>query len=269
MRDYKVKTIRALDRGLEVLTYLQDARSASLHELYLATDLPKATLTRIILTLEQRGLVWQRLADGAYMASHRIQPRLPELNDTDHVVEVASPILERLGRQVQWPSILAVPRLDHMAVVETNTSQSYFSHILQGQLNFRINMPRSATGRAYLAFCSDAEREAVLQRLRSSKEPGNFIARKAEVIEQLLNETRRLGYGERAGDFGGDFNESRRESDDGRLSIAVPVMASGDVIAVLNLTWNRKVKTTEEVVKAHLSELTAAAHEISTNLMAT
>ncbi|WJJ94580.1 helix-turn-helix domain-containing protein [Neopusillimonas aromaticivorans] len=75
MRDYQVKTIRALDRGLEVLDYLHRSRNASLHDLYLATGLPKATLTRIIATLEARGLIWQRLADGAFMASHTYQPR--------------------------------------------------------------------------------------------------------------------------------------------------------------------------------------------------
>lgn len=55
MREYKVKTIRALDRGLEVLQTLHEFRNASLHDLYLATGLPKATLTRILATLESRG----------------------------------------------------------------------------------------------------------------------------------------------------------------------------------------------------------------------
>src|SRR5664279_6055869 len=194
MREYKVKTIRALDRGLEVLTHLHKARAASLHDLFLATSRPKATLTRLIVTLEKRGMVWQRLADGAYMASHTLQPRAPQLSDENYLVEVASPVMERLCRKVNWPSVLAVPRLDHMSVIETNRPKSYFSHIPLGPIGFRINMLRSATGRAYIAFCSEAERSAVLQRLRSSNEPGNFMARKATMVERLLGETRRLGY---------------------------------------------------------------------------
>ncbi|MDO8654921.1 MAG: helix-turn-helix domain-containing protein, partial [bacterium] len=91
MRDYKVKTIRALDRGLEVLDFLHKARSASLHDLFLATGLPKATLTRIVVTLEKRGLVWQRIEDGAYMSSHTFQPRPSQLNDENFLVEMASP----------------------------------------------------------------------------------------------------------------------------------------------------------------------------------
>jgi IclR family mhp operon transcriptional activator len=266
MRDYQVKTIRALDRGLEVLEYLQKARAASLHDLHLATLLPKATLLRIITTLDKRGMVWQRLADGAYMTSHTLQARSPHLSDEQNLVQVASPVLERLCRKVNWPSVLAVPRLDHMSVIETNRPKSYFSHILLGPIGFRINMLRSATGRAYIAFCSEAERSAVLQRLHASSEPGNFIARKAAMVDRLLDETRRLGYGHRTPDFGGHFDKSRREWDDSRDSIAVPVWAGEDVIAVVNLTWMHRVTTVKQIVEAHLPDLTMASREISTLL---
>lgn len=268
MKDYKVKTIRALDRGLEVLSYLHKARAASLHELHLATGLPKATLTRVIVTLEKRGMVWQRLADGAYMASHTLQPRAPQLHDEDYLVEVASPVLERLCRKVDWPSILAVPRLDCMEVIETNRPRSYFSHIPLGPIGFRVNMLRSATGRAYLAFCSESERQAMLQRLGSSSEPGNFMARRPEMVKRLLAETRRLGYGHRTPDFGGHFDQSRREWNDGRDSIAVPIWAGDEVIAAVNLTWIHKVATVQQVVRAHLPQITAAAREISLKLVA-
>ncbi|MNP76029.1 DNA-binding transcriptional activator MhpR [compost metagenome] len=82
----------------------------------------------------------------------------------------------------------------------------------------------------------------------------------------MLNETRRLGYGERVIDFGGDFNKPRSESDDGRLSIAVPIAVDGEVIAGINLTWNCKVATTENIVKMHLTDLRQAAQEISDDL---
>lgn len=268
MREYKVKTIRALDRGLQVLSYLHRSRNASLHDLHLATGLPKATLTRIIATLEERGLVWQRLADGAFMASHTYQPRPPQINDESYLVEVASPILGRLCQKVNWPSILAVPRLSHMEVIETNSPKSYFSHIPLGPVGFRVNMLRSATGRAYLAFCGEAERQAVLQRLRVSNEPGNYLAHRPEAVKAILEQTRSLGYGTRAEDFGGHFDQTRREWDDRRDSIAVPIFANEEVVAVVNLTWIHNVTTVSEVVKQHLPDLLAATKEISAALLA-
>ena len=267
MRIYKVKTIRALDRGLEVLGVLQTSRAASLHELHVATQLPKATLTRVVATLEARGLIWQRLADSAFLPTHTLLPRAPQINDEAHLVEVASPVLERLCRKVDWPSVLAVPRLDYMEVIETNRPKSYFSHIPLGPIGFKINMLRSATGRCYLGFCSESEQQAVLQRLRASSEPGDFLAKRPAMVTRLLNETKRAGYGERYQDFGGHFNASRRESNDGRDSIAVPVVVGVDVVAVINLTWFHKVKTVEQIVAAHLGTLKDAAAEISRRLM--
>jgi IclR family mhp operon transcriptional activator len=268
MREYKVKTIRALDRGLEVLECLHKARSASLHDLFLATGLPKATLTRVVVTLEKRGLVWQRVEDGAYMSSHTFQPRPSQMNDENFLVETASPVMERLCKKVNWPSILAVPRLDYMEVIETNRPKSYFSHIPIGPIGFKINMLRSASGRAYLAFCSESERAAVLQRLVASEDPGNFLAHRPSMIKKIISDTQKLGYGVRATDFGGHFDKTRRESDDSRDSIAVPIWAGTEVIAVINLTWMHKAASVDQIVKSHLSAVKDASQEITAKLMA-
>ena len=65
-----VKAIRALDRGLDVLRIIQESKAASLNDLHLATRLAKATLLRILKTLISRDLIWQRIADGAYVLSN-------------------------------------------------------------------------------------------------------------------------------------------------------------------------------------------------------
>lgn len=267
MRIYKVKTIRALERGLDVLSVLQNSRAASLNDLHRSTGLDRATLTRIIATLEKQGLIWQRLADGAFLPSHMLHERNPSLSDEEHLVEVASPILEKLCKQVDWPSVLAVHRLDHMAVIETNSPKSYFHHIPLGPIGFRINILRSATGRAYIAFCSESERQAILERLKESREPGNFLSRRPPMVKQILSETRELGYGLRYPDFGGDYNSSRNLKDDGRSSIAVPVFVGEDVVAAVNLTWINKVTTVDKIVKRHLGRLQDAAMQIAQRLV--
>jgi IclR family transcriptional regulator, mhp operon transcriptional activator len=197
------------------------------------------------------------------LANDRVQ-----INDEAQLVEAASPVLERLCKKVDWPSVLAVPRMDYMEVIETNSPKSYFSHIPLGPIGFKINMLRSATGRCYLGFCGEPERHAILQRLRASSEPGDFLAKRPAMVTRLLNETKRMGYGERYQDFGGNFNLSRREWNDGRDSIAVPIVVDFDVVAVINLTWFHKVKTVEQIVAAHLGTLKEAAAEISRRLIA-
>lgn len=259
----KVKTIRALARGVQVLRLIQTSAGMSLNDMHRETGLSRATLLRILVTLQEQGLIWQRIVDNAYLASYSLQENARHLDNVSHLVEVASPILADLTRRVDWPSILAVPRLDHMEVIETNSPRSYFHHIPLGPIGFQINMLMSATGRAYLAFCSNAEREVVLSRLRHSPRPGNAVAKDLAWVEKVLAEVRNRGYAMRDPRFGGDFDRLRRQWDDGRDSIAVPIIVNKRVLGVINLTWIQKVATRPQIVEAHLESLLVASDAIA------
>jgi IclR family transcriptional regulator, mhp operon transcriptional activator len=261
MRDYKVKTIDALHRGLLVLETLHDMHAASLHDLNRETGIPKSTLIRILHTLHARGMVWQRMADGAFLPSHTLQRRAP-LDDADWLSEIASPVLEQLCKRVPWPSVLSVPRLDYMEVIETNSPRACFDYVPPAPVGCRANILRSASGRAYLSFCPDQEREAVLRRLRERGLPGDALARDPAAVRRFVQTTRRRGYAERAADFGGDYDKPRDQSDDGRNSIAMPIYAGGQVLGCVNLTWRMSVLTADQVVERHLADLRAAVASI-------
>jgi IclR family mhp operon transcriptional activator len=265
VRSYKVKPIHSLTRGLGVLKALHEMQAASLHDLYLATGLPKSTLTRILYTLHLQGLVWQRMADGAYLASHSLQQRA-QIDDTAWLVEIASPALQELGRKTTWPSVLTVPRLDYMEVIETNSPQAYFDLIRRRPVGYRLNYLRSASGRAYLAFCSEQEREAVLRRLREGAAPGNEKASDPAFIRDLVRSGRRNGYGVRTPDFGGDYTRTRKEADDGRSSIAMPIVLGEEVLGCMNLTWRTKVFSLARMAERHGDDLRAAIHEVERRL---
>lgn len=261
MRSYKVKPIHALARGIGVLQALHTMQAGSLHDLHLATGLPKSTLTRILYTLHLQGLVWQRMADGAYLASHSIQQRA-HIDDTTWLVELASPVLQELGRKTTWPSVLTVPRLDYMEVIETNSSQAYFDLIRRRPIGYRLNYLRSASGRAYLAFCTEQEREAVFRRLRENGAPGNEKASDPGFVRELVRSGRRNGYGVRTPDFGGDFTRTRKEADDGRSSIAMPIVLDGEVLGCMNLTWRTKVISLTRMAERHGDDLRGAIREL-------
>jgi IclR family mhp operon transcriptional activator len=262
MREYRVKPIHALARGLQVLRVLQEMRAASLHDLHLATGLPKSSLIRILHTCHQQGLVWQRMADGAFLPSHAPQRRTPR-DDADWLAEIASPVLERLCARVRWPSVLSVPRLDYMEVVETNSRRAYFDELPERPVNFRANMLRSASGRAYLAFCPERERQAVLRRLCEREVAGHELAHDATALRQIIESTRRRGYAVRAPDFGGDYARPRSDVDDGRNSIAMPIVVDAQVLGCVNLTWRESVATVRQIAQRHLPDLRSAVTEIA------
>ena len=261
MREYRVKTIDSLARGLQVLQVLQDVGAASLHDLHLATHIPKPTLTRILYTAHKHGLVWQRMVDGAFLPSHTLQRRV-ETGDGEWLAEIASPVLAELSERLQWPSILSVPRLDYMETLETNSSRTYFDALPPRPHGFRVNMLGSASGRAYLAFCPEQELATVLARLRLKKDRAYGLARDEAAVRRLVESTRQRGYGVRAPDFGGDHDRPRSEVDDGRESIAMPVRIDGRVVGCINLTWRRRALPLATAVDRHLDDLRAAVRTV-------
>lgn len=58
----------------------------------------------------------------------------------------------------------------------------------------------------------------------------------------------------------------RRESDDMRDSIAMPMWAGEEVVAAVNLTWIHKAAAVPQIVKTCLPHLTQASREISIKL---
>ncbi len=263
VRNYKVKTITSLSRGLDVLRALQAMRAASLHDLHRTTGFAKSTLTRILHTLHKHGMVWQRMVDGAYLPSHSLQQRA-QLDDADWLVEIASPVLENLCRNVSWPSVLTIPRLEYVEVIETNRPKAYFDDIPLGPIGFRANMLRSASGRAYLAFCPEREYEAVLNRLRLRNQPGDEQAHDAAGMRSIVEATRARGFSVRDPDFGGHFSKLRCDADDRRNSIAMPIRVNGHVLGCINLTWKAQTTTLGEVVKRHLGALSDAVNAVQT-----
>ena len=261
----QVKSINALARGLQVLQVLQTSQGLSLAALHQRTSIPKASLLRILKTLMEQGFIWQRMLDGAWVPSFSLAETAGRMNRDHQLLEVASPILEALTRQIEWPSVLAVPRLGYMEVIETNVTRAYFDNIPLGPMGFQVNMLRSASGRAFLAFCEDPAREAVLQTLRRSDRKGDRLARSDKYVETALDETRAQGFGLRDPDFGGDFDEGRSVVDDGRDSLGVAIRLPGHVSGTLNITWARKVLKRDRAIALFTGPANGAADEIALN----
>ncbi|MEP2529944.1 helix-turn-helix domain-containing protein [Shimia sp.] len=266
MAGLQVKSIRSLARGLEILQHIQNAGAMSLSDLHRVSGFPKASILRILKTLMEEGVIWQRIVDGAYLASYSLHDRASLMNREHELIEVSSPILNELSDKVRWPSVLAVPRLTHMEVIETNAPKSYFPDIPLGPIGFRINFLRSASGRAYIAHCDSENRLAILNRLKLSSHKGDLIAQNDARIQKMIERTRENTYGARDPDFGGHFDESRQAVDDERDSIAMPIRISPHVPGVVNMTWTMRAMTREKAVELCLPALRSAVEDIAAAL---
>jgi IclR family mhp operon transcriptional activator len=257
--------IKSLERGLRVLQALQMQPDSSLHELYMLTRISKPSLLRILHTLSRSAVITRRLADGRYRIGLNFAQSPSRRQHRDRVAEAAAPVLERLCERASWPSDLMVPSGDHMEIRETTRTRSPFL-LEQERIGWRVNWLLSGVGRAYLAFCPAKERQRVVDLLRSSSKAEDRLARDPERLNAILAETRARGYGTRdpihvGGHYGGPPHA------DGLLAIAVPLRHRGRVIGAINMLWLRPAFTVEAFAQRYLSELRAAAEEISDSLI--
>lgn len=266
MKNTQVKSIQSLSRGLRVLQLLQASGALSLKDLHRLSGVPKASLLRILKTLCQEGAVWQRMADNAYVPSFSLTELAARTDRETEIVEAASPVLEQLSAVAQWPSVLAVPRLTHMEVIETNASRAVVEDVPLGPVGFQVNMLLSASGRAYISACEDATREAILERLRRSQRPGDRLSRNPDYVNKVLEQTRARGFAFRDPDFGGNFDKGREAVDDGRDSLAVAIRLGSHVPGVINITWSRRVFTRDTAANRFTSPVQDAAQSIANKL---
>jgi IclR family mhp operon transcriptional activator len=258
-----MKTINALERGLDVLRKLNERHGQSLAELHAATGIPKPSLLRILDTLEASGFAWRAIGDGRYRRRFALILRPSLADELLAIGEIAAPFLENLRRKVIWPSDVLVFRDFRMELVETSRRQSTLG-VAMYPLGYRVEMFLSAPGRAWLAFCSDAERETVLA--DAALHPP-MLQRSRDLLRgglaDILDETRRLGYASRDPLFGGADDKDISVIDDRLDAIAVPLMAGGRVLATMNLVWPRKYRLKEQIVREHLADLQETAASIA------
>ena len=264
MIERKVKAVRALERGLQVLSEIERTNGANLHELHLALGLPKATLLRMVVTLGKHGHIWQRIADGTFLPSCNRDRRLNKPLSGEEIAECASPHLARLANEIAWPAVLSVPRGDHMEIAETNAPMLRLDAITIGPIGNRLSFLHTATGRAFLAFCSDETREAIVQRLRPAQDDGSG----ERLIGEMLQAIRDRGYALREPFHPWADRDWQAARQDGRRSMAVPVRYGGLAVASINITWLQRRSETATVVQRHLTALRKAAEAVSADLAA-
>ncbi len=249
------KHIRVLARGLRVVECLQQQSPSSLAEIYRVTELPKPTLLRILHTLQETGWVYRGLSDDRYRLSYHLGQLGDNLMAADALAEAAGPILDELQADVFWPSYVAVRKGLAMEVVERTRKKQVFA-VNPEVIGVQAEILRSAIGHAYFAFCSDTEREEILERLiAAGGEPGRLAA-DSHWIDGVLTEVRERGYGQRrAHHWPPPANDL--------CSIAVPVFLDGRVKACINIVWPEGSVDPPDAERQLYPRLRAAADALS------
>jgi IclR family mhp operon transcriptional activator len=250
------RPIRALNRGLEVLTELNRLERAAINTLASAVRLPRTTTYRILETLRLAGYVDRDPHDDCYRPTIMVRALSDGFDDEAMVAHLAKPHLAALGAQIVWPVAVATPSGATMMIRETTDRQSPLA-LEQYRAGVRVSMLGSAAGRAYLAFCAGAQRDALLELLSRSSLPEDRPARNRAEVERLLNETRAQGFGM--------ANRARRVSEE--TSLAIPVRAKDRILATVAVRYAATAVPLRAAVEQFLPKMRDVARQIETEFV--
>ncbi len=249
------RPIRALNRGLQVLTEVNRLERAAINTLASTLGLPRTTTYRILETLRLAGYVERDPHDDCYRPTIRVRALSEGFDEEAMLSHVARPHLTALGAEIIWPLAIATPAGTAMMVREATDHQSPLALETYGA-GARLPMLASAAGRAYLAHCAQAERTELLEALSRSSAPDDRVAANRQEVDRILGETRSQGYGM--------SHRARRVSDE--TSLALPVPVKGRVRAVVTVRFASTAVAPRNAIDQFVPKLRELAHSIERDL---
>jgi IclR family mhp operon transcriptional activator len=221
------RPIRALNRGLDVLIELNRLQRAAINTLAAAVGLPRTTTYRVLETLRMAGYVRRDRRDDCYLPTIMVRALSGGFDEEATVAHRAKPLITAICREIVWPLTLATASGTSMLIRETTDRQSPLA-LEQITVGTRVPMLISALGRAYLAYCPAAQREAIIELLARTARPEDRLAHDRQELERLLTETRTQGFGL--------ATRARRVSEE--TSIAIPIKSQDRVLAAMMVRFS-------------------------------
>jgi IclR family mhp operon transcriptional activator len=249
-----VRLVRALMRGLDALKALNEHNGATVTEIAVATKLPRTTTYRILETLCVAGYAIRNPSDDRYHLTIQARALSEGFDDEAWITEIAKPLIHNLCREVVWPISVATIYGTSMLVRETTDKESPLA-LDRYSAGFRVPILASASGQCYLAFCSDEQREILLELLAKSTHPTAAIARNRKKVNEILEQVQKHGY---ATAIRNPFTREPGKTS----SFAVPITSKGRILACLTLRYFNSAMTISEALNRYLPRVKHTADMI-------
>jgi IclR family mhp operon transcriptional activator len=238
------KPIRSFARGLAVLEALNSQGNATALALSRTTGVPRATVYRLLRTLEDGGYVGRGHADDLFYPLLKTR-RLSGGFENEHwITEIGGAALQALTERISWPCDIST--LDGLKMtIRDTTHQTAPLSIDRNMVGRRLPILASAAGLAYIAFAPTHEQATLLELLARSDDQEDAPARDPVRAGRLIAAIRQQGYGFRQG---GDIWPHTG-------AIALPIRAGDRLIGCISTIWMARVIDLAEGVRRCLEPL--------------
>jgi IclR family transcriptional regulator, mhp operon transcriptional activator len=249
--------VESVRRAFALLEELNRQRIASVQHLHETTRLPKSTIVRLLDTLRVLGYVTNDPRQGGYQVTSGVRSLSAGFHGDPLVVEAARPWAIEFTRQFKLPIGIGVFDQDAMVVRYSTTLDSPISPF-HATINMKLRMLTRAMGRAYLAFCPDAERDYIVGALAASEHPEDEAARSPDDVHEIITRVKRNGFAERS-----PAVEPRSSN-----TLSVPVMQDDNVLATIGVSYFTSAMPRAKAVSSYVPPLIDLAKRIEVNVQA-
>ncbi|WP_031469817.1 IclR family transcriptional regulator [Sciscionella sediminilitoris] len=236
--------LSSMERGLQVLAFVQDRGQADVAEIMAGLDLPSSTTYRYVRLLKNAGFLVE--VGGQLSPSARLADR--SVDSSEHLIDLARPLLTRLRGGTGFSVALTVRVHNAALCLDTRRSGSGSIAFRPGEI---LTLYAGASATPLLAFAPGAVRRQVLGGRLTRY---TAVTPSAQTLRTELAAIRADGY-----------HRSRGWLTPGMTAIGVPVIAGGTCVCALSLIGkDREFPETGEPVRI----LRAAAEELAARLPA-
>lgn len=168
MAEQKYYTISSLAKTFSVIELMTHKALWDLRELAKVSDLPKGTLQRILLTLEELGYVRQEHRGGAYGLTLKFFQLGRRIVGNNNLVELARPHCRALVSAVNETVNLCMASGNDMVVVDQQLSRHHLR--LDSIVGSSFPIYPSASGKVWLAFQNEQDVMRMLKQICDANE---------------------------------------------------------------------------------------------------
>jgi len=183
----------ALDRGIDVIELMaSDADPLSFSEIQAALQIPRASLTRILTTLLQRGFIDKIQENGRYRLGMRLLYLGNHILDKINLRSVAFPYMQQLAKLTSETVELSTLDKDQLVLldqIEGEGDVRLYSRIGAAYPYFHV----TAIGKLYLAYMEQGKRGKSLQKIGLPSVTENSIT-DIDILELELATILQNGY---------------------------------------------------------------------------
>ncbi|MBK5539514.1 IclR family transcriptional regulator [Pseudomonas sp. TH05] len=243
-------SVRSVERALAILELLGLHQALGLEELHYLTGLPKATASRMLLTLQEQGWIYRGLSDRRYRLSAKRLFGDSQLRFKRHMVEQAAPWLQELSERTGLVTDLSCFDGERLEVMESSIPtvlRKRYPNNCQ-IVGHYSSLFHSAMGKACLAELEPQQVE-------------RLAAREQVPLEdqyQACEQSQHQGFGQRTEGYW----EYPVRLPFLIRAVALPIWAEGRLVGSMALHWPMDQAPVERVLSLHMASLAATVDDV-------